>query len=302
MNLRSIKKIVYTLLFSVLIILTSYWYVNKDNDVDVNDENLEKSEEVATADDIRGVEENDHVMGNPNAPIMFFVYSDFSCQFCKEHHETMRRIVSIYGKDGEVALVFRHFPLVQLHPEAPMYALASECVAEQLGNVGFWKFADELFELSDPIEPLDATELVVLAESVGASRQGFVSCMRSNKFMQRVESDFEEARSAGADGSPYTIIQALGDRAVMQGAQKYRTMAMTVQSAVRSLGVTELESPTATSSFNSSLEEQFKDFDIATSSMQNASGTASTNVSTTSTKLNDVNTGNEKSILDGIID
>ncbi len=85
----------------------------------------------------------DHVRGDRNAKVKFIEYSDFECPFCIRFHTTVKQVEKDYAKD--VAIVFRHFPLEQLHPNAKPAALASECVNELGGNSAFWKFVDLAF-------------------------------------------------------------------------------------------------------------------------------------------------------------
>lgn len=91
--------------------------------------------------DYTPVTEDDHLRGDIDAEIMIIEYSDFDCPFCKRFHETMLSVIEKYPAN-EVAWVYRHFPLEQLHPNAPAVALASECVADLGSDAAFWKFAD----------------------------------------------------------------------------------------------------------------------------------------------------------------
>lgn len=99
-----------------------------------------------TSDDlsIREVAEDDNIRGDINANIKIVEYSDFKCPYCGSFHETMKQVVDNYDGD-EVAWVYRHFPIPQLHPEAPAIAQASECAREIGGKDAFWEFADEIF-------------------------------------------------------------------------------------------------------------------------------------------------------------
>src|SRR3989344_4121901 len=53
----------------------------------------------------------DHILGNPTAPIKIVEYSDTECPFCKRHHDVLHSIIDVYGKDGDVAWVYRHLPI-----------------------------------------------------------------------------------------------------------------------------------------------------------------------------------------------
>jgi protein-disulfide isomerase len=90
-----------------------------------------------------GRTDEDHARGAANAPVTIIEYSDLDCPFCQRLHPTLLTIMQEY--EGEVAWVYRHLPLEQLHPNAPLLAEASECVAELGGNEAFWKFVDGYF-------------------------------------------------------------------------------------------------------------------------------------------------------------
>ena len=89
------------------------------------------------------LKDSDHIRGNRNAQVLLIEYSDFECPFCIRFHPTAQQLKDEYGND--LAWVYRHYPLDQLHPYARPAAVASECVTEIGGEEAFWKFADEVF-------------------------------------------------------------------------------------------------------------------------------------------------------------
>jgi len=100
------------------------------------------------------VSETDHILGNPTtAQVTIIEYSDFECPYCKAYNTTLNKIVS--ESNGNIAWVYRHFPLVQIHANALEKAAASDCVAKLKGNDAFWKYKDLLFGMlktaADPI-------------------------------------------------------------------------------------------------------------------------------------------------------
>lgn len=105
--------------------------------------------------EVTSVEEGEHILGNPaTAQVTIIEYSDFECPFCARFHPTLKKIVS--ESNGNVAWVYRQFPLVQIHQHAFERAIASECVAKIKGNDAFWKYGDLLFNLVTPQEaPVD---------------------------------------------------------------------------------------------------------------------------------------------------
>jgi len=151
---------------------------------------------------------DDHILGNPNAPIVLVEYSDFDCPFCQTFHNTMHEIMKTYGKDGKISWIYRQFPLESIHPNAPIKALASECVAAQGGNEAFWKYTDILFA-NQQTKPADLVKK--LAEFAGQSGNSIdtakvVTCINNAEFGERVQTSYNDAVKAGGRGTPFNIL------------------------------------------------------------------------------------------------
>jgi len=185
---------------------------------------------------VRPIDATDHVYGNPAAPLVLIVYADFECPFCSEYHDTLKLVAEQYGKDGRVAIVYRHMPIVTLHPKSPTYALASECVAQNAGNKGFWDFADLMYATITPDTTLTSEDLTQLAQQAGVPADDFRLCMRTSNLMSRVEKDFDEALEAGASATPFTVITTPFQQVAREGMRDYRVVAGTVQTMLRNLG------------------------------------------------------------------
>lgn len=201
-----------------------------------------------TSVNIRSIDASDHILGNPNAPVVMVEYSDLECPFCKRHHETLKQIMNEYGKTGQVAWVYRHFPIVQLHSKAPTEALATECAAAQGGNTAFWGMLDTIFTATPSNNGLNLKQLPVFAEKLGLNREQFETCLRQAD-MSRVERDFNDAKAAGGQGTPYTIF-VVGDKKVpLVGAQPYMAVKTFVDAMLKDAGSVsagnDLLSPTA---------------------------------------------------------
>lgn len=83
--------------------------------------------------------ETDHLMGPKDAAVTIVEYSDIDCPFCKKAKPTIDKILKDHP---EYAFVYRHSPIVQLHPFAAYKAQAAECAASTGGETAFWKFMD----------------------------------------------------------------------------------------------------------------------------------------------------------------
>ncbi len=183
---------------------------------------------------VKPVTKQDHIFGNPDAEIKIVEYSDPSCPFCKSFHPTMEKIMEEYGPSGQVAWVYRHFPLDTpredgsvLHPHANKEAQAFECANELGGNEMFWKYANRLYEVTPSVtgatpNGLDPKQLPEIAKYVGLDVTAFNTCLDSNKYNDKVKQQFLDGVNAGVTGTPYSfIIPKSGEIIPISGAQPY---------------------------------------------------------------------------------
>jgi len=179
---------------------------------------------------VRPVSSGDHILGNPAAPVVIVEYSDFDCTYCKGFDETLRQIIANEGASGEVAWVFREFPLTEIHPNAFSHARAAECAA-QVSNDAFWKFTNALFAN----QPVDPANYGTLAASAGISGDTFATCVASPSpdIDARITADRQNALAVGAQGTPYSLILVKGRApVVMDGAYPYDAVKQLVDKAL----------------------------------------------------------------------
>jgi protein-disulfide isomerase len=174
---------------------------------------------------------NDHILGNPAAKVMIVEYSDFECSYCKTFDGTLRQIVANEGTGGSVALVYREFPLTEIHPNAMDDARAAECVAQTAGNDAFWKFANSLF-MNQPVDP---AQYSTLAEDVGLSGDAFANCYSNAQTTvdPTITADRQNAITIGAQGTPYSLILVQNmTPVVIDGAYPYDAVKQLVDQAL----------------------------------------------------------------------
>lgn len=167
---------------------------------------------------VKPVTSEDYIFGNPNAKVKIVEYSDASCPFCKVFHNTMRKVMSDYGTGGNIAWVYRHYPLDKadasgriLHPNAGREAQAMECAGSLGGNEKFWTFTNRLYEVTPSVTSqspngLDQKELPKIAEYVGLNVTDFNNCLSTGKFKDKVEASFLDGANIGINGTPASII------------------------------------------------------------------------------------------------
>lgn len=164
------------------------------------------------------VSDEDHIRGSRTAEVVIVEYSDTECPFCKVFHNTMKQVLSDY--QGQVAWVYRHLPIPQLHIKAQKEAEATECVAELGGNQAFWTYLDKIFETTNSNDSLDLAQLPILAKAVGIDEAAFNTCLSSGKYTQAVKDSAKEGFEAGARGTPFSLILVDGEVAgTINGAE-----------------------------------------------------------------------------------
>jgi protein-disulfide isomerase len=136
--------------------------------------------------------------GSKDAPVTIVEFSDFQCPFCKTATTTLKQVLDKYP--GKVLLVFRDYPLVSLHPQAPKAHEAARCAADQ---AKFWEYHDVLFERSPK---LTVPELKRYAQDLKLDATAFDQCLDSGKYTAEVDKDFQEGASLGITGTPSFFI------------------------------------------------------------------------------------------------
>jgi len=157
---------------------------------------------------IREPNQDDHINGSLDAPIIIIEYSDTECPFCSRLHKTLGGVVNDY--DGQVAWVYRHLPLQQLHTKSVIEAQATECASDIGGEEAFWIYINRIYEITPGNNGLDLNLLPEVAEFAGLSVDDFNTCMKEKRTLGAVEEDFREAiQVAGSKlGTPLNVVIA----------------------------------------------------------------------------------------------
>ena len=148
--------------------------------------------------------DDDPVIGDPNAPISIIEFSDFQCPFCARFHiQTLPSILEEYVDQGKVKLIFRDFPIQNIHPNALPASVAAECANEQ-GK--FKEMHDELFENQKEWSGVETANAVSLfsqyALEMGLEQEVFDSCLTSGKYIEEIRNDLNDGRTYGVSGTP----------------------------------------------------------------------------------------------------
>lgn len=197
-------------------------------------DNTENNNQAASAQQINiaDVSEEDYIRGNIDATLAIVEYSDPECPFCKRFHSTMQQVRENYS-DNEVAWVYRHFPIQQLHSKAPQEAQAMECAGQISGQDAFWQFADILYEETPSNDGLDLDRLPDFAEQAGVDVTAFNECRSGDTHQDLVQAEYQDAVDAGAQGTPYSVIVTQrGDTFALPGAVPFQPMTQIIDTVI----------------------------------------------------------------------
>lgn len=173
---------------------------------------------------------NDVVLGNPDAKVAIFIFSDYQCPFCgKFFKETESLIIKNYIETGKAKMVYKD--LAFLGPESKLAAQAVECAKDQ-GK--YWQYHDALFEneIKDGQENngnLNKDLFKKISSDLKMNVDEFLSCFDSGKYVAEVEKDIQEAQSVMERASAPTIF--INDK-MIQGAYPYDVFSKAIDEAI----------------------------------------------------------------------
>jgi protein-disulfide isomerase len=137
---------------------------------------------------------DDHVAGDPGAPLELVMYGDFECPYCAAAQSILARVRARLG--DELVFVFRHMPNEEIHPHARHAAEAAEAAAAQ---GAFWPMHDALYAGRGRLTDRD---LVAHARGLGLDADRIDAELRDGVHAARVQRDLEAGLRTGVTGTP----------------------------------------------------------------------------------------------------
>ncbi len=140
------------------------------------------------------VNADDPSQGKADAPVTVVEFSDFQCPFCLRVMPTLKDLRAKYG--DKMRLVWKDFPLTQIHPQAFVAAQAGNCAREQ-GK--FWEYHDKLFANQSALQP---EFLKKYAADAGLDTAKFNQCLEGSKYEARVQGALGIGTKLGISSTP----------------------------------------------------------------------------------------------------
>lgn len=144
------------------------------------------------------VSDRDHTLGPANAAAHLVIYGDYECPYTAMAHELVRELRDALGERLQV--VYRNFPLRDVHPHAMQAAIAAEAAGAE-GR--FWEMHHRLFTHQDDLEH---ASLIRHAAAVGLDPHRFEAEMRQPQHQERVQEDLRSGRASGVHSTPTFFI------------------------------------------------------------------------------------------------
>jgi protein-disulfide isomerase len=136
----------------------------------------------------------DHTIGEPHAPVTVVEYGDFECPNCKQAAPAVKLLLQRF--ESRVRFVYRHFPLVEVHPHALLAAEAAEIAG---GQGRFWQMHDLLFDNQLHLKP---PQLHHYAEQLGLDMARYTAEMDDHIYLQRVREHMQSGSESGVRATP----------------------------------------------------------------------------------------------------
>lgn len=155
-------------------------------------------------------EDDDPSWGRDNAPITIIEFSDFECPYCRKWHLEVWPLIQKEYKN-KVRLVYRDFPLENIHFNATPAAAAANCANEQ---DAYWEFNDALFSMK---YDFSVSTYQRYAQELNLDMDAFNECIESKRYNEEILADLNYARSLGVQSTPTFFVNGLA----VVGAQPY---------------------------------------------------------------------------------
>ncbi len=143
-------------------------------------------------------------LGDAKAVVTVVEYSDFECPVCRSLHDVVRDMLPKYG--GKVRVVFKDFPIEQLHPWARTAAIAGRCAYQQ-EPTAFWKMYDFIYDNQEIISAANAwTKMMDYAGQSRLNTETFKTCMASPEAGEAVNASRANGQLLDVNSTPTVFV------------------------------------------------------------------------------------------------
>jgi protein-disulfide isomerase len=144
---------------------------------------------------------SDHFIGHLNAPVLLVEYGDYDCPHSMKAFAWINQIIKEYSHD--LCFIYRHFPLMNLHPHAALAALGAEVAARKNK---FWEMHHLLFS-KDRI--LSSESILLMAKHIGLTEEEFIDGLECANLIDHICEDIVSGEESGVTSTPTFYINGI---------------------------------------------------------------------------------------------
>jgi protein-disulfide isomerase len=151
--------------------------------------------------------------GNKDAKVVIVSYDDFQCPYCSYMHQTLfQQVFREYS--NRVKIVYKDFPLTEIHPWAMRAAVDANCLSAQ-NNEAYWGFADYLHangrQISGESKPVAQQLEMVDSQAREYGKKfnldgGKLNACLAAQDKSAVQASMKEAEGIGVEATPTVFI------------------------------------------------------------------------------------------------
>jgi protein-disulfide isomerase len=143
------------------------------------------------------------VLGDPKATVTIVEFADFECPVCRNLHDALRGLLPNYP---QVKLIFKDFPIDQIHPWARTASLAGRCTYQQ-DPAAFWKFYDFIYDKQDMVSASNVYDKVVdFAAQANLNQDAFKACLAAPQTTAEVDASVANGNLLEVRSTPTLFI------------------------------------------------------------------------------------------------
>jgi protein-disulfide isomerase len=199
--LEALRKVDKAQLFDIIVSAQREYQIAKEKE----EEEKEKQElEAAFKNPYKPViDDKTRIRGDKSAPITIVEYSDFQCPYCGRGYRVVEELRQKYG--SKMRFIYKHLPLVNLHPQAMPAARWQEAVALQSLDKA-WDFHDKMFQNQDKLSEDFFRQTV---KDLGLDPKRAEADAASQKVQDKIDADMKEGQDFGFTGTPGFLVNGI---------------------------------------------------------------------------------------------
>lgn len=148
------------------------------------------------------IQSTDPILGNLEAKIKIFYWSDFACSFCSEQENILKKVYDKFSND--VLIIRKDYPDTNSVESFSFQASRAARCANIQGK--FWNYNELLYKNKDQFTESSSQLFIDLAQTIKLNLEDFRVCLQSNEVDQDILDNIEEAEDLGVVGIPYIYI------------------------------------------------------------------------------------------------